>query len=341
MIGIDLFSGAGGLSLGAIQAGINVEYAVELETKAAITCSSNHSQLKMLNKDIALITVDDFDKSIRNKRDLILFGGPPCQGFSTSNQKNRNKNNSNNWLFKEFIRLAQDLEPEWIVIENVKGLLETENRLFFETIISQLNYLGYTTSHLLLNAFDYGVPQNRNRIFIIGSKRGKSLAVPKKALRRVTVKEALLDLPDIENGHNISLMPYRDEPKSDYAESMRGNLSHQVYNNLVTKNSIQIIERYKHIPQGGNWKNIPELLMGNYTDKSRCHTGIYKRLVESEPSVTIGNFRKSMLIHPWKNRGLSVREAARLQSFPDDFIFHGSIGFQQQQVGNAVPPDVC
>ena len=99
-----------------------------------------------------------------------------------------------------------------------------------------------------------------------------------------------------------------------------------------------ILERYKYIPQGGNWENIPNRLMKNYADKSRCHTGIYRRLKEDEPSVVIGNYRKNMLIHPTEDRGLSVREAARLQSFPDWFKFKGTIGSQQQQVGNAVPP---
>jgi DNA (cytosine-5)-methyltransferase 1 len=107
---------------------------------------------------------------------------------------------------------------------------------------------------------------------------------------------------------------------------------------LVSKNSKSVIERYAYIPQGGNWEDIPETLMKNYADRSRCHTGIYHRLKEDAPSVTIGNYRKAMLIHPWEDRGLSVREAARLQSFPDNYQFMGSIGFQQQQVSNAVPP---
>lgn len=338
MIGIDLFSGAGGLSLGAAHAGVDVKYAVELDKYASITCANNHLETKVLNEDIRLISASNFELFNVDKADLILFGGPPCQGFSTSNQKNRNKDNSKNWLFKEYLRIAKELEPNWIIIENVKGLLETENRLFYNAIISELNYLGYIISTLLLNASDYGIPQNRNRIFIIGSKTGKIIENPKKNSTRINVKDALWDLPDIENGHNISEMPYQCEAHSEYAELMRINSNEVVFNNLVTRNSSLIVERYKHIPQGGNWENIPENLMENYADRSRCHTGIYKRLDESKPAVTIGNFRKNMLVNPWKNRGLSIREAARLQSFPDDFIFHGSIGFQQQQVGNAVPP---
>lgn len=338
MIGIDLFSGAGGLSLGAIHAGINVKYAVELDNNAALTCSKNHPNTIVLNEDIRSISTSNFELSNVDQNELILFGGPPCQGFSTSNQKNRNKENSKNWLFKEYFRIAKELEPNWIIIENVKGLLETENRLFYDAILSELNYLGYTVSTLLLNASDYGVPQNRNRIFIIGSRKGKIIKTPEKNKELISVKDALWDLPEIENGHNICEMLYKCEPHSEYATLMRVNSKQKLYNNLVTRNSSLIIERYKHIPQGGNWENIPADLMQNYTDRSRCHTGIYRRLEESKPAVTIGNFRKNMLVHPWKNRGLSIREAARLQSFPDNFIFYGSIGFQQQQVGNAVPP---
>jgi DNA (cytosine-5)-methyltransferase 1 len=153
----------------------------------------------------------------------------------------------------------------------------------------------------------------------------------------VTVHEAIGDLPILRNGAKVSSLPYRKTTPSAYATSMRGDLA-MCSNHLVTASNPTILQRYRYIPNGGNWKDIPKNLMKNYADRERCHTGIYKRLRPNEPSIVIGNFRKNMLIHPSQNRGLSVREAARLQSFPDHFEFTGSIGFQQQQVGNAVPP---
>ena len=114
--------------------------------------------------------------------------------------------------------------------------------------------------------------------------------------------------------------------------------SEKVSQNFVSRNKDYVLERYKHIKPGQNWKAIPEELMKNYTDTKNCHSGIYKRLDPNSPSVVIANYRKNMLIHPFENRGLSVREAARIQSFPDNFVFKGNLSFQQQQIGNAVPP---
>jgi DNA (cytosine-5)-methyltransferase 1 len=153
----------------------------------------------------------------------------------------------------------------------------------------------------------------------------------------VTVSEAIHDLPNLRNGAAIDLLPYKLAAGTAYARLMRGHMK-TCHNHLVTRNSSLVLERYRHVPQGGNWEHIPNRLMRNYHNRNQCHTGIYHRLRSRTPSVVIGNFRKNMLIHPTQHRGLSVREAARLQSFPDSYIFQGSIGFQQQQVGNAVPP---
>ena len=153
----------------------------------------------------------------------------------------------------------------------------------------------------------------------------------------VTVRDAIGDLPVLRNGASTDEMLYRCTAISPYAQRLRGRLR-RCHNHLVSLNAVTIVRRFKCVPPGGNWEAIPAHYMKNYADRTRCHTGIYRRLIYDEPSVVIGNFRKNMLIHPTQNRGLSVREAARLQSFPDSFVFSGSIGFQQQQVGNAVPP---
>lgn len=337
MIAIDLFAGAGGMSVGARSVGIDVQQVVESDVFAAATYLVNHKPKYGVFAD----DIRNFSPAPLVNRDnegLIVFGGPPCQGFSTSNQRTRSSKNEANWLFKEFIRVAKETRPDWIVFENVKGILETEGGMFVDEIVDEFQKLGYTTSLKLLKAVDFGVPQNRTRFFIVASLHGISFDFPLPThVNAITVKEAINDLPRIENGASEDYLGYSKTKISEYAKTLRCGLN-GTYNNLVTRNNGVVIERYKHIPQGGNWENIPDSLMANYADKSRCHTGIYRRLEMNKPSVVIGNYRKNMLVHPTQNRGLSVREAARLQSFPDNFIFKGSIGFQQQQVGNAVPP---
>ena len=337
MIGIDLFSGAGGMSLGALSAGVDVQQVVEADKYAAATYSANHQPLhEVFANDIRKY----HHKPIQNRDNegLIVFGGPPCQGFSTSNQKTRSLDNDKNWLFQEFVRVVRETEPDWFVFENVRGILETEGGMFVEQIVDEFEKLGFTVATKLLHAADFGVPQKRARFFIIGSAHGITYQFPEPThLTPITVADAISDLPLLNNGANQCLQSYATKASSPYIKSMRGRKK-SCSNHLITRNSDLIVERYRHIPQGGNWENIPDELMKNYADKSRCHTGIYRRLKLDEPSVVIGNYRKNMLIHPTQNRGLSVREAARLQSFPDNFVFKGSIGFQQQQVGNAVPP---
>lgn len=341
MIGIDLFSGAGGMSVGAAMAGVSVALAIESDNFAADTFSINHPLTKVFQKDIRTIDPERIPllKKLRKaKQPIIIFGGPPCRGFSTSNQRTRTADNPSNWLFQEYTRFVRVVRPDWIIFENVRGILETEDGAFLEHITRQLKQLGYTLSSGILNAKHFGVPQDRSRLFIVGSLHGVSLQLPAYRFHRfVTVRQAIADLPQLENGSSYDMLRYPIQAKSSYAKTMRGRLK-QCSSNLVTRNAPYVLERYRYIPQGGNWENIPKRLVRNYADISRCHTGIYYRLKADEPSIVIGNFRKNMLIHPWQDRGLSIREAARLQSFPDWFRFTGSIGFQQQQVGNAVPP---
>jgi len=338
MIGIDLFAGAGGMSLGARKSGIDVQIVIEADKHAAATYSKNHSpKFGVFADDIRKFNKIELDNP--NNLPIVVFGGPPCQGFSTSNQKTRNLENEKNWLFTEFLRVVEMYNPDWVVFENVKGILETEKGIFAEQMLDSLNQLNYKCTSTVLNAENFGIPQRRDRYFIVANRQNIKFEFPVGKKRKITVQEALIGLPELKNGANECFLPYPDTEQSSYSKKMRKSIKgNTCFNNLVSRNADFVVKRYKHIPQGGNWENIPEELMSNYADRTRCHTGIYHRLSANKPSVVIGNYRKNMLIHPLQDRGLSVREAARLQSFPDDFIFEGSIGFQQQQVGNAVPP---
>ncbi|SEE59074.1 DNA (cytosine-5)-methyltransferase 1 [Tenacibaculum sp. MAR_2010_89] len=329
---IDIFSGAGGLSIGAEMAGIQIHTAIENNKHAAETFKHNHPSTKVICNDITKVKSKELPKN-----PFILFGGPPCQGFSISNTKTRNTDNKNNSLFFEFIRLVDETKPKWFVFENVEGFTSFNNGKVLKELESKFNSLGYKVEHKVLTASDYGVPQNRNRFFMVGNNQGITYDFPEKAQKRVTVKQAISDLPKLTNGDNIDKLPYKKGRCSNYAKLMRTNSKESSQNHL-SRNREYVIERYKHISIGENWKAIPPELMENYSNTSNCHSGIYRRLHPEKPSVVIANYRKNMLIHPYQNRGLSIREAARIQSFPDDFIFKGSLSHIQQQIGNAVPP---
>jgi DNA (cytosine-5)-methyltransferase 1 len=220
------------------------------------------------------------------------------------------------------------------------------NGAILTRILDGLRALGYMADWRELNAAEHGAPQVRRRLFIIANRIEVEIPQMRPAfgagvLPFRTVRDAIGDLPQLENGAASNELPYPPvEQLTEYQQLMRKERDQgsDVTGNLVTRNAEYILERYRHIPEGGNWENIPEELLTNYEDFTRCHTGIYHRLAWDQPAKVIGNFRKNMLIHPEQHRGLSVREAARLQSFPDSHAFTGSIGFQQQQVADAVPP---
>lgn len=345
---IDLFAGAGGLSKGLEQIGFSVKLAVDSDESSATTYKYNHPKAKFIKKDIWDIPSKKLLKEIGlNREELdLLVGGPPCQGFSLSNTKTRDMSNPNNHLVFEFIKKSLETKPKWVLMENVAGLSSFENGSVRDKIIQLFAEIGYSVKCAVLNAASFGVPQNRKRVFFIGNRVGTDLDFLDKMMEKreknpLTIKDAIGDLPIIENGNVVDEIQYRRGKPRAYQKLMRTNSSGTVRNNRVSKNSELVIERYKFIEPGENWcavlKKMPDLLL-NYKDTKNCHSGIYRRLEWNKPSAAITNFRKSMMIHPDHNRGLSVREAARIQSFPDDYIFFGSLGSQQQQVANAVPP---
>ena len=350
-LAIDLFAGAGGLSKGFEQAGFSIALAVEQDEHAAETYSRNHPNTLLLREDIrGLDPHECLTRLALRPGDLTaLIGGPPCQGFSESNKRNRTPSNPQNHMYREFVRFLAVMQPAWFVLENVNGIKTVAKGAILEQIVAAIVNLGYELDYASLNAADHGVPQHRRRLFIVGNRLGLTIQLPKPShgvnkVPLVNVREAIEDLAVLPNGADVDYLTYppQDGRLSAYQAEMRANCdSHALQGNLVTRNNEAVVARYPLVPPGGNWSSIPSRLMKNYTDASRCHTGIYFRLRWAEPSKVIGNFRKNMLIHPSQDRGLSVREAARIQSFPDDYVFLGSIGFQQQQVADAVPPKLA
>lgn len=336
---VDIFCGAGGMSIGAKMAGIKSILAVEYDVHAAATYKANHPKAKVLHADIK--TVNPLEHI--QKFPFVLMGGPPCQGFSIANTKTRNLDNQNNWMFKEYLRFVKDLEPEWFVFENVVGFKSFDNGNFVIEVEKALQELGYTTSSTVLDASEFGVPQFRKRFFIVGHRLDKGGIIfdfesLKRHKTKVSVQEALSDLPSLVNGDKVHESEYKHDANNPFTKIMREN-SDLALQNLVTESKPHIVDRYRAIKQGENWEAAKRKgLLETYSSTIHTHSGIYRRLEDHKPAVTISNYRKSMLIHPHEDRGLSLREAARLQSFPDDFIFKGTLSFQQQQVGNAVPP---
>lgn len=335
---VDIFSGAGGMSVGAKMSGMTPSLAIELDKFASETYKENHSLTTVLQEDIK--TIDPL-KHIFSPV-FLLFGGPPCQGFSKANTKTRNINNPNNSMYKEYVRFVKVLKPEWFVFENVEGFKSFDKGRFSHNVEKELYGLGYEINATTLNAADFGVPQKRLRYFIIGHRKEAGgikfnfLEMAKKKL--VTVGDAISDLPSLKNGQSSTKLNYKRYSTHPYVRYLKNGIKHSMQN-YVTRNKDYVIERYKVIAPGENWKSAEKKgLLTTYSSTINTHSGIYRRLELDKPSVTISNYRKSMLIHPEENRGLSLREAARIQSFPDNYLFKGTLGSKQQQVGNAVPP---
>ena len=361
---LDLFSGPGGLSEGIRQVRnhnfrFKVVVANDYNQDVKNTYTKNHQDVDFV---LGSISEEETKKkiisSIRKKTGRstvdVVIGGPPCKGFSLANKMTRNMKNPMNHLVMHYVDMIKRTKPAAFVMENVPGLFAMQNGKVVETLISEFKSQGYHNSTAwLLNAADYGVPQLRKRAFLVGSRSNIPLEKPKKthgSRKEVkqnpklslytTLEDALSDLPKISMGKiDSATEEYASEPQNEFQENIRRK-SRRVVNHIITKNTPLVIERIKHVPPGGNWESIPVRLMkvnGKYDKLELAHSMIYKRLLKNEPSITITNFRKGMIIHPTQNRLLSVREAARIQTFPDHFEFEGGLSNKQQQVSDAVP----
>lgn len=367
---IDFFSGAGGLTCGLNMAGFNSLLGSDINPVYVNTFAKNHPNTKVLVSNIRNLTKDDlFDLTNLKRGELdLLAGGPPCQGFSV-NAPVRSLDDQRNHLFKDYLRLAEFLQPKAILIENVPGIVSLGKGTVVEAIYRQLKKMGYSVDHKILFAAHYGVPQMRFRTIFIALRDSIKVKFPRpqydaaavanfanaKELcqkisplfdthlkKKTTVWDAISDLPELSVGQSIHESDYPVAAQSEYQKVLRQN-SEQIYNHTCAKLSKTNLERLQYIPQGGSWRDIPFELLPKGLQRARRsdHTKRYGRLHPDGLCSTIltkcdphwGSF-----FHPYQNRAISVREAARIQSFPDWYRFGGTLTEQFEQVGNAVPP---
>jgi len=345
---IDLFCGAGGLSEGFRQAGFQVLAGNDFNEVAGTTFAATHLDAVFLPGPVQDITAKRiFAETGLAKGELdCLVGGPPCQAFSVYNRQ-RGLHDARSHLFKEYLRLVQGLNPKWIVMENVTGILSAGGGSTVTTIQDQLRRLGYRTDFKILKAEEYGVPQERRRVVILGTRTMADLVFPlpthgKGCRALVSIQDAIGDLPPLLNGEAKPLVSYASAAQGAYQKLMRVR-SGFVQDHCAPKLSAVNLERMKHIKPGGSWRDIPVALLpeGMKRAKRSDHTKRYGRMRWDGQSCTIltkCDVHWGAYIHPAQDRAISVREAARIQSFPDWFHFEGSMTDQYVQIGNAVPP---
>lgn len=331
---IDLFAGVGGLSLGFEKKGFDVVLANEYDTSIAASYIANHKNTKMIVGDITSLDLEETFGKLAGTIDVII-GGPPCQGFSQKGQR-KTIHDERNFLFKYYVSVVELIKPKYFVMENVPNLLTAEGGFFRGEIEELFNKLGFSLEYGVLNASDYGVPQNRRRAVIIGKLNGDAPKLPAPQGKKVTIWDAISDLAYLESGEGSEEQEYKYPAESDYEKMLRLGSS-TLFNHVATKHSPLALERLALIPPNAGREVLPE----EHLTKS-IYSGTWTRMRKDEISVTITTRfdtpSSGKFTHPFLNRAITVREAARIQSFPDNFHFIGNKGSQMKQVGNAVPP---
>jgi DNA (cytosine-5)-methyltransferase 1 len=354
-VAVDLFSGAGGLSLGLGWAGFDVRLGVDNDPHALRTFAANHAG-KPLEADINELSGADILAEAGVPEIHLLAGGPSCQGFSTHGK--RFADDPRNFLYKEFLRVVEELRPPTVLIENVKGMLIAKDGAFRDEIYEAFRKLGYAIEGEIALAADYGVPQLRQRVIFLAtrlsdepiahptpthSKQGDSERQPHR-----TVWQAISDLPEIGAEDHDSSLPYAKPPKDEYQAELRSS-AEVVYNHVTRPPSDLALSIIERVEQGKGLRSLPiDTLPSRFRKMRTISTGahrkdcttLYYRLAEDRPAYTITcyftNVSAGAFTHPVANRSISPREAARIQSFPDWFRFLGS--YVPRQIGNAVPP---
>lgn len=338
---LDLFSGAGGLSRGFYDAGYDVVLGVDFDEAALKTFKENHGGAEVMKLDLFdhsnIDVIINFLEEKNIKLD-VLVGGPPCQGFSVAGP--RDMNDKRNTLYTAMVKLAERVEPQVVVLENVPGMVQTNGGIGAKRVVEDFAKIGYRMVPKLLYAPDYGLPQIRKRVFFVGLRDSKEdFKFPEPIVDKknyVTCEEAIGDLPSLQTAdgeiiYGEDIQDYLCPPQNAYQIRMRAR-SEKVHNHIgsipIEKTKCMI----SLVPEGKNYKALPEKYQGIY----KYHEAL-TRYHSKKPSNTINTGHRSHFHYRW-NRIPTVRESARLQSFPDDFIFYGNKSQQYRQVGNAVPP---
>ncbi|CUO39910.1 DNA cytosine methyltransferase [Clostridium paraputrificum] len=333
---LDLFSGAGGLSRGFLDAGYNVVLGVDFDDMALKTFKENHGSAEAMKVDLFnhdnIKQITDYLRNKDIKLD-VLVGGPPCQGFSLAGP--RNKDDKRNTLYTAMVKTAEILRPKAIVLENVPGLLTLYGGVAAQRIISDFSALGYKVKPQVLYAPEYGVPQIRKRVFFVGLLNSDNeFEFPKPILSEgefISCEDAIGDLDGLEDRMGEFEQEYSSPPITEYQRIMREN-SCKLYNHMATKHTEKTVKLIAMVPEGKNYKSLPE----EYRSQFNFNEAL-TRYHSKKPSRTIDTGHRTHFHYKY-NRIPSVRENARLQSFPDDFVFYGNKQQQYKQVGNAVPP---
>lgn len=335
---VDLFAGVGGLSYGfSKMPEFNILAANEIEKDISVAYTLNHPGVHMMNCDINDLTEEMFASVLGDQKVDIVVGGPPCQSYSTLGKRQMDERAN---LFLQYKRVLKILQPRAFVFENVVGILSMDKGQLFKQIQREFEELGYSLKHQVLNAVDYGVPQQRERVILVGFKGENNYRYPKpthgEGLKPyVTLKEAIGDLPVLKSGQAKN--HYETPANNEFLEFVRASGSTVVAEHAAPKNGAHLIRIMEALKDGQSKDDLPE----DIRPKSG-YGNTYAKLWWERPSTTITrNFAcpsSSRCIHPRDSRAMSIREGARLQSFPDNYKFYGADGMKRLEIGNAVPP---
>ncbi len=331
---IDLFCGCGGLSKGFLDAGYNVLVGIDNNQPALDTFSLNHNGGIALNADLSRQETFDKIKELADGNSIdVIIAGPPCQGFSLTGP--RNFDDPRNKLYLAVIEMVKQYQPKAFIIENVPGMFTLYDGQIKNEILRRFRTMQYNVDCKILCAADYGVPQTRRRLVFMGIRSDigePNFPIPVLTPENyVTCKDAISDLPSLVDDLGSEESSYTSEPLTEYQIKMRGNCK-VLHNHVGTKHTQLVIDTISLVPEGGNYKDLPV----GWGESRKFHEA-WTRYDGNKPSKTIDTGHRNHFHYKW-NRVPTIRENARLQSFPDDFVFLGTKTQQNRQVGNAVPP---